>query len=72
MTIYAGIAHLMGSLTAEAAAAGMNVGVHCLSPGMVLTPLLLEGASDSNKQVPPWRDLSGQLMSPSLSGCEGE
>ena len=49
----AGIAHLMGSLTAEAGAAGMNVGVHCLSPGMVLTPLLLEGASDTNKQVPP-------------------
>ncbi len=41
----------MGSLTAEAAAAQLPVGVHCLSPGMVLTPLLLEGASDSNKEV---------------------
>lgn len=30
---------------------GVAVGVHCLSPGMVLTNLLLAGASDTNKQV---------------------
>ena len=47
----AGIAHLKGSLIAEGAHGGARVGVHCLSPGMVLTNLLLEGASDTNKQV---------------------
>ena len=47
----AGIAQLMGSLKAEAAAQGVPVGVHTLSPGMVLTNLLLEGASDTNKQA---------------------
>ncbi|EIE27680.1 NAD(P)-binding protein, partial [Coccomyxa subellipsoidea C-169] len=47
----AGIAHLKGSLGAEAAREGAPVGVHCLSPGMVLTNLLLEGASDINKQI---------------------
>ncbi len=41
----------MGSLKAEAALAGAPVGVHTLSPGMVLTDLLLEGASDANKQA---------------------
>ena len=47
----AGIAQLMGSLKAEAAQQGAPVGVHTLSPGMVLTDLLLEGASDTNKQA---------------------
>ena len=47
----AGIANLMASLTAECDAAELNIGVHTLSPGMVLTPLLLEGATDKNKQV---------------------
>lgn len=47
----AGIAHLLGSLKAEPASQTARVGVHCLSPGMVLTNLLLEGASDANKQV---------------------
>ncbi|KAK9917725.1 hypothetical protein WJX75_007567 [Coccomyxa subellipsoidea] len=47
----AGIAHLMGSLTSEGASGAARVGVHCLSPGMVLTNLLLEGASDINKQI---------------------
>lgn len=47
----AGIAQLMGSLKAEAAQQGVPVGVHTLSPGMVLTDLLLEGASDTNKQA---------------------
>lgn len=47
----AGIAHLMGSLNREAKAAGEPVRVHCLSPGMVLTDLLLAGATDRNKQV---------------------
>ena len=47
----AGIAQLMGSLKAEAAQQGVPVGVHTLSPGMVLTNLLLEGASDTNKQA---------------------
>jgi NADP-dependent 3-hydroxy acid dehydrogenase YdfG len=47
----AGIASLMASLTAECDAAGLNVGVHTLSPGMVLTELLLDGATERNKQV---------------------
>ncbi|CAL8463628.1 g3162 [Coccomyxa elongata] len=47
----AGIAHLLGSLKAEPACQRARVGVHCLSPGMVLTNLLLEGASDTNKQI---------------------
>ncbi len=45
----AGIAHLMGSLKAEASS--RTVGVHTLSPGMVLTDLLLEGATQENKQI---------------------
>ncbi len=45
----AGIAHLMGSLKAEASR--KTVGVHTLSPGMVLTDLLLEGATQENKQI---------------------
>jgi hypothetical protein len=45
-----GIAHLRLSLGAELAQQGTPVGVHCLSPGMVLTKLL-EGASEINKQV---------------------
>lgn len=44
-----GIAHLMGSLKAEANS--KTVGVHTLSPGMVLTNLLLEGATLENKQI---------------------
>lgn len=47
----AGIAHVMGSVAAEAEAAGMHVGVHTLSPGMVLTNLILDGATTQNKQV---------------------
>lgn len=49
--IVAGIAHLMGSLNEEIDAEGSPVGVHTLSPGMVLTPLLLEGATDRNKAI---------------------
>lgn len=45
----AGIAHLMRSLKAEASS--KTVGVHTLSPGMVLTNLLLEGATLENKQI---------------------
>ena len=41
----------MGSLNKEAQASGVPVRVHCLSPGMVLTDLLLSGATDRNKQV---------------------
>ena len=41
----------MGSLNKEAQASGVPVRVHCLSPGMVLTNLLLTGATDRNKQV---------------------
>ena len=60
----------MGSLTAEAAAAQLPVGVHCLSPGMVLTPLLLEGASDSNKEVSADPSLAApQPMVPHRSLC---
>jgi chlorophyll(ide) b reductase len=47
----AGIAHLMESLAAERRAHNLNVGVHTLSPGMVLTGLLLDGATERNKQV---------------------
>lgn len=39
----------MGSLKSEASA--KKVGVHTLSPGMVLTDLLLEGATLENKQI---------------------
>ena len=39
----------MGSLKAEAS--NKTVGVHTLSPGMVLTKLLLEGATLENKQI---------------------
>lgn len=45
----AGIAHLMGSLKAESSS--KTVRVHTLSPGMVLTDLLLEGATIANKQI---------------------
>ena len=40
----AGVASLTRSLAAELAAEAVPVGVHTLSPGMVLTPLLLDGA----------------------------
>lgn len=46
-----GIAHMMGSLKAELQAAGSSVSVHTISPGMVLTGLLLSGATTQNKQV---------------------
>ena len=39
----------MGSLKAEASS--KTIGVHTLSPGMVLTNLLLEGATLENKQI---------------------
>lgn len=32
-------------------AARSPVGIHTLSPGMVLTPLLLDGATDRNKAI---------------------
>lgn len=41
----------MGSLNEEMAAQGAPVRMHTLSPGMVLTPLLLEGATDRNKNI---------------------
>lgn len=49
----AGIAALMQSLTAECEEGerDVDVGIHTLSPGMVLTALLLEGATERNKQV---------------------
>jgi len=49
----AGVASLARSLAAELAAASppVPVGVHTLSPGMVLTPLLLEGASAATKRT---------------------
>jgi len=47
----AAIGHLMGSLQAEAASKDLPIGVHTCSPGMVLTNLLLEGATLRNKQV---------------------
>ena len=39
----------MGSLKAETSS--KTVQVHTLSPGMVLTDLLLEGATTANKQI---------------------
>eukprot|EP00892_Ulva_mutabilis_P000862 jgi/Ulvmu1/10777/UM069_0011.1 len=47
----AGIAHVMGSVAAEVEAERLHVGVHTLSPGMVLTDLILDGATNQNKQV---------------------
>lgn len=44
-----GIAHLMGSLSQEARQQQLPISIHTLSPGMVLTNLLLEGASGGNK-----------------------
>lgn len=41
----------MTSLVREADQLATPVGVHTLSPGMVLTELLLEGATQQNKQV---------------------
>lgn len=41
----------MGSLSAECRENGIRVGVHTLSPGMVLTELILDGATNQNKQV---------------------
>ena len=41
----------MGSLNEEIAHQGAPIGIHTLSPGMVLTPLLLEGATDRNKAI---------------------
>jgi NAD(P)-dependent dehydrogenase (short-subunit alcohol dehydrogenase family) len=58
----AGIAHLLQSLGVEVAEQGIPVGVHCLSPGMVLTNLLLEGASDTNKQVGQPFSLSERMI----------
>eukprot|EP00951_Prasinocladus_malaysianus_P020008 scaffold162999_cov52-Prasinocladus_malaysianus.AAC.1 len=46
----AAIGHLMKTLQAEAKEAKLDIGVHTLSPGMVLTKLLLEGATLRNKQ----------------------
>jgi NAD(P)-dependent dehydrogenase (short-subunit alcohol dehydrogenase family) len=45
----AALPQLLGSLQAELA--GSAVGVHIVSPGMMLTELLLENASVANKQV---------------------
>ena len=39
----------MGSLEAEGRARGSRVGVHTLSPGMIVTDLLLSGATVGNK-----------------------
>lgn len=41
----------MGSLTHEVSELPNPVGVHTLSPGMVLTDLLLDGATHQNKQI---------------------
>ena len=50
----------MGSLKAEASS--KTVGVHTLSPGMVLTNLLLEGATLENKQI-------FNILCEQVSGC---
>jgi len=46
-----GIAHLMGSVSAELEASNSKVAVHTISPGMVLTGLLLSGATAQNKRA---------------------
>ena len=51
LPIAAGVAHLGKSLKAEAGALSSPVGIHTLSPGMVLTDLLLDGATYANKQI---------------------
>lgn len=45
----AGITHLTATLQRELA--GTRVRLHTVSPGMILTDLLLEGATTANKQV---------------------
>lgn len=47
--IYAGIRHLLNSLKHELRASNSLVKVHNVSPGMVLTSLLLDGATVKNK-----------------------
>lgn len=47
----AGVAHLMASVSAELEAAGSITAVHTVSPGMVLTGLLLSGATAANKRA---------------------
>ena len=51
LPLAAGVAHLGKSLKAEAGALSSPVGIHTLSPGMVLTDLLLDGATYANKQI---------------------
>lgn len=55
----------MKSLKAEASS--KTVGVHTLSPGMVLTNLLLEGATLENKQI--FNILCEQVCAKTLSFC---
>ena len=43
----------MGSLAAEGRARHSQVGLHTLSPGMIITDLLLSGATVGNKVHPP-------------------
>ena len=52
----------MGSLNKEAQDSGSPVRVHCLSPGMVLTDLLLAGATARNKQVCLMRSYLNRLL----------
>lgn len=43
----------MGSLAVEGRARNSQVGLHTLSPGMIITDLLLSGATVGNKVHPP-------------------
>lgn len=61
----AGIAQVMGSVAAECRDNGIRVGAHTLSPGMVLTDLILDGATNQNKQVRGLRN-----MQPLCAVCE--
>lgn len=70
----AAIAQLLRTLQAEAAAlpgaADAPVCVHNLSPGMVLTDLLLEGATPRNKQARWGRWWgAGHVGVPFVAGC---
>jgi hypothetical protein len=58
----------MGSVAAECEENGVCVGVHTLSPGMVLTDLILDGATNRNKQVRTRAD-SAECLQGSLWTC---
>lgn len=61
----AGITHVTATLQRELS--GTSVRLHTVSPGMILTDLLLEGATNANKQV---RHFLGNYVSHPVSDIE--